>query len=266
MSKHAFVVAISEYKDSSNNLPGVKEDVPTILPILSSYGFNDVEVIQDKKATQENIIQGLNTLVKDRQPGDVCVFYFSGHGFLLPKKFSGNNDPDGRDEALVPYEGVLSALILDNWLGEFFETSIPDEVVFWGLYDCCYSGDLSKDILFPDELEKTLKIEDIVIDSPPQISQNLQSKNMKELIRKGSFKKVFHFGAAMEYEKALCKIINGKYRSAFTWAIAEVLKGTPELTVQEFEARVVKKVAEVTRGHTPKLTAPEDCVTEKIFS
>ncbi|MEA5540773.1 caspase family protein [Limnoraphis robusta Tam1] len=265
MSKHAFVVAVSEYQ-TENNLLGVKEDVPTILPVLTNYGFNDVEVIQDEKATQENIIRGLNTLVKGRKPGDICIFYFSGHGFLLPKNFLGNNDPDGRDEALVPYEGVLSSLILDNWLGEFFENSIPDEVVFWGLYDSCYSGDISKNVFFPDEFEKTLQIEDIVMDAPPQFPQKNQSKNTKELIVDGTLKKVFHFGAAMEYEKALCKNIEGKSRSVFTWAIAEVLAGTPELTAQEFEEKVTHKVAEITRAHTPKLTAPPNFATEKIFS
>jgi hypothetical protein len=70
----------------------------------------------------------------------------------------------------------------------------------------------------------------------------------------------------MEYEKALCKNINGKSRSVFTWAIAEVLAGTPELTAQEFEEKVTHKVAEITRAHTPKLTAPPNFATEKIFS
>lgn len=265
MSKYAFVVAISEYKDSSNNLPGVKEDIPTILPVLSSYGFNNIEVIQDKNATQKNIIQGLKTLVKDKQPGEVCLFYFSGHGFLLRPDHPGTNDPDGRDEALVPYEGVLSSLILDNWLGEFFEHSIPKGVTFWGLYDCCYSGDLSKDILLPDEQEKTLQSKDIVIDSFPQIPKISTTKKTQELIINGTLKNIFHFGAAMEYEKALCKKINGKSRSVFTWAIAEVLKGTPELTIQEFEARVINKVAEETKAHTPKLTTIKDKITEKIF-
>lgn len=266
MSKHAFVVAISEYQIEDNNLLGVKEDVSTIVPILSSYGFNDIEVIQDDWATRENIIQGLNALVKDRQPGDVCVFYFSGHGFLLPKSFLENNDLDGRDEALVPYEGTLSSLILDNWLGEFFESSIPDEVAFWGLYDCCYSGDLSKAILRPDEQEKTLKTEALVMDSPPQFLPSNSSNNTKELILNSTLKRAFHFGAAMEYEKALCKKINGKSRSVFTWAIAEILAGTPELTVKEFEEKVINKVAEITREHTPKLTAPLGLATQKIFS
>lgn len=266
MSKSAFVVAISEYKDSSNNLPGVKEDIPTILPVLSSYGFNNIEVIQDENATQKNIIQGLKTLVKDKQPGDVCLFYFSGHGHLLRPDYPGNNDPDGRDEALVPYECVSSYLILDNWLGEFFEYSIPEGVTFWGLYDCCYSGDISKDVLLPDEQEKTLQIEDIVIDSLPKLPKISQTKNTKELIIDGTLNNTFHFGAAMEYEKALCKKINGKLRSVFTWAIAEVLKGTPELTIQEFEYKVTQKVAEITRAHTPKLTATENWTTEKIFN
>ena len=265
MSKHAFVVAISEYQ-TENNLLGVKEDVPTILPILSSYGFNDVEVIQDQTATHDNIIQGLNTLVKGRQPGDVCVFYFSGHGFLLPQKFSENDDPDGRDEALVPYEGLLSSLILDNWLAEFFKNSIPDEVVFWGLYDSCYSGDLSKDMILPDEQEKTLKTEDIILDYPPQFPQQNLSVNTQKLIRDGTLKKAFHFGAARAYEKALCKKINGKSRSVFTWAIAEVLKGTPELTAQDFEYKVTQKVAEITRAHIPQLTVKANWATEKIFS
>ncbi|MGB3402155.1 MAG: caspase family protein [Microcoleaceae cyanobacterium] len=266
MSKYAFVVAISEYKYSSNNLPGVKEDLPTILPVLSSYGFDNIEVIQDENATQENIIQGLKSLVKDKQPGDVCVFYFSGHGHLLRPDYPGNNDPDGRDEALVPYECVLPSLILDNWLGEFFEHSIPEGVTFWGLYDCCYSGDISKDVLLPDEQEKTLKTEDIVIDSPPQIPKPSQAKNTKALIIDGKLNNTFHFGAAMEYEKAICKRINGKSRSVFTWAIAEVLKEAPELTIQEFEEQVIKKVAEVTRAHTPKLTVAADYTIKRIFS
>ncbi|NET14196.1 MAG: hypothetical protein F6K08_15845 [Okeania sp. SIO1H6] len=104
------------------------------------------------------------------------------------------------------------------------------------------------------------------MDTPPQFPANNSSKNIRELIVDNTLKKVFHFGAAMEYQKALCKKINGKPRSVFTWAIAEVLAEKPELTVQEFEEIVIKKVAEVTQSHTPKLTAPVDFVSHKIFS
>ncbi|MBC6481418.1 MAG: caspase family protein [Hormoscilla sp. GM7CHS1pb] len=276
MSKHAFVVAISEYSNSDNNLPGAKEDVPTIMPVLSSYGFNDIEVIQDKQATRENIIQGLNNLFKDRQPGDVCVFYFSGHGVMfIQKNDSENQDSNGQYEALVPYEGTESSLILDNWLGEFFSNSIPDGVVFWGLYDSCYSGDLYKDVILQKdedeqdqiyEQDKTLKKKDIVKDLMPQFPQEKSSKQTKKLIVDDILKNAFHFGAADEDERAICKPINGKSRSVFTWAIAEVLAGAPELTAQEFEGKVTNKVAEITKAHTPQLIASPWNKTQKIFS
>jgi hypothetical protein len=254
--KFGLVVAISEYADPKNNLDGVKNDVPAIMKVLADNGILNVEVIRDRNATLANIQKGLEQLVQRKSAGDVCAFYFSGHGIMLPREFSQTDDADGQDEAFVTYECSLSSLLLDNWMAQFLKASLPKDVSFWGLYDCCHSGDIYKNVslngLPPPEENKALAIDQIRIDAMPVSLGKSSDKDLKAVVLDSNLGKSFHFGAAQADKPAICKTINGVRRSVFTWALAETIGPNTTLTINNAERFVAAKVAEETSVHEPQ--------------
>jgi Caspase domain len=261
ITKRALIIGLATYANPKNNLNGVENDVSAMVKLLGKFGVEDVEVIRDSNATSDNIKRGLQNLVSNAQTGDVRVFYYSGHGALLPSGFSGSDDADGRDEALVPYEGSVSSLILDNWISTFLKEIVPKDIFFWSIYDSCHSGDMFKNIVvaglpppFPENAkEKLLKLPDLVFDLPPQRMQPRSLIKTKALILDGELTNSIHFGAAEPEKTALVLDITGKRRSAFTWALEQV--AIPGMTVREFELAVTAKQLTVTDHHHPQIAA-----------
>lgn len=104
--KLALIVAISKYKPGTewNDLASAN-DIPLIREALIKQGFKpeNIVVIEDKLATKDGILNGIQKYLIDKSiAGDICVFHFSGHGEQI---YDNNNDEDdGYDEALVPYD------------------------------------------------------------------------------------------------------------------------------------------------------------------
>ena len=91
MANKALLVGINDYKGISD-LRGCLNDVTNMRNILKTYlGFTnkDIRVLADSRATKENIVTRLNTMVAQAKPGDFLVFHFSGHGSQIPDR---NND------------------------------------------------------------------------------------------------------------------------------------------------------------------------------
>lgn len=101
--------------------------------LTQDYGFaeSDIVTLLDEKATKDAIRQAfLQHLVAIARPGDVVLFHFSGHGQRLPDDPdpSRQDEPDGLDESLVPYDALdqsiqegLAKNILDDELGAWLE-------------------------------------------------------------------------------------------------------------------------------------------------
>ena len=87
------------------NLEGAVSDVHLMRAVLEDIGFRDFVVLTDQDATAGAILQALRkNLVDDARPGDVRLFYYSGHGNHVRNRASGERDQE--DQTLVP---------ADNW-------------------------------------------------------------------------------------------------------------------------------------------------------
>lgn len=264
-NKKALVVAISNYAEPSiRDLEGVVQDVRSITNILSKYGFLDIEVLRNDNATSNNIRRALNRLLAGTDAGDVCLFYFSGHGVQIPKSFSGTTDADGsKDEGFLPYEGVTSSVILDNWLADLLKVRLHKEVTFWGLYDCCFSGEIFK---LADE-QKEVLIQDLVLDALPRRLTLLNSNLTRfSLVEDLTLDNAFHFGAAKSFQPAITSEIDEVKRSVFTWALEQALGTGADLTVGEVEKQVSEKMRSQEAPHESVFTYPPKGENQKIFS
>ena len=172
----------------------------------------------------------------------------------------------------MPYEGSLSSLILDNWLAAFLQTTVPSDVSFWGIYDCCHSGDIYKAAIVsglppadPNEKPKQLDVKDLVIDKlPARLMLRSTAITTKALILDGTITNSFHFGAAEPDKSALCKTIGGVSRSVFTYALEQVIQVGQ--TVGDFEKAVTAESATVTTAHIPQIACPAALKNRAVFS
>src|SRR3954451_3269200 len=101
--KLALLVGIGKYKNIGPRLYGPANDLEAMRSVLRSpaYGFRneDIHVLPEGRAKRADILEEIEEhLIAKARPGDVVLFYFSGHGAVC----SDPGDPTGLDNTLVP--------------------------------------------------------------------------------------------------------------------------------------------------------------------
>ncbi len=152
MGIKAFLVGINKYPGAP--LQGCVNDVNDVRAMLTKlYGVADsnMHVLLDSQATAVNIDRGLQWLAepddganggtdKAGQP-PVRLFHFSGHGTFVPDK--NGDEPDGSDEALVPYDYKTAGMIIDDTLRATYSKFTKNTHLLL-LMDCCHSGSIQR--------------------------------------------------------------------------------------------------------------------------
>lgn len=137
----ALCVGINEYPDPQHRLAGCVADAQMWARSLARHGFS-TNLLLDGQATREAIDRNLRALVGNARPGDVIVFQYSGHGTYVAD-LNGDEDNDGRDEALCPVDFTSGALYIDDDVAEVF-ARLSDGVNLTCFMDCCHSGTNSR--------------------------------------------------------------------------------------------------------------------------
>jgi len=78
--KYAYIVGISDYEGTANDLDFCDDDAQGMKSWLQGEGFT-CRMDLDMSATSSNIIAGLEWLVANAVPGDEIAFCYSGHGY-----------------------------------------------------------------------------------------------------------------------------------------------------------------------------------------
>lgn len=150
--KRALIIALGNYPANSgwNNLSSVN-DARLMQTVLKSQGFSDkyITILSDEQATKTNILKSLETLIYQSNSSDVVVFHFSGHGQQITDL--NGDEPDGYDEALIPYDAQKTPsgtykgknhLVDDELNGYLYKlrkkTGPAGDVIFF--LDACHSG------------------------------------------------------------------------------------------------------------------------------
>lgn len=135
--RFALCVGIDRYPQAP--LAGCVADAKLWARTLRARGFDDVTELHDGAATRDRLLQALRTLLRGRQPGDVVVFQFAGHGTQL-------DDTDGderRDEALCAVDYAQGGFVVDDDVRAVF-TEIPAGVNVTCFIDCCHSATVTR--------------------------------------------------------------------------------------------------------------------------
>lgn len=129
------------------DLDGAVNDARAMREVLvRRFGFppDNVLVIENEAATRERILDAFRThLIEPAQPGDRLVFFYAGHGSRI--RNSRSDEPDGRDETLVPADfgaGVVD--IRDKEVARLSTQALNRGAVFTAIFDSCHSGSMSR--------------------------------------------------------------------------------------------------------------------------
>ena len=143
-SIRAVLAGVDEYERSDiPSLRGCVNDVALVRDVLKTYfgvPNEHIHVLVDRRATKARIVSRLEGMIARAEPGDVLVFYFSGHGSQIRDR-DGDELADGLDEIICPYDmdWDRGTGLVDDDLEAIFAT-LPRGVVLEAFFDCCFWG------------------------------------------------------------------------------------------------------------------------------
>jgi hypothetical protein len=135
-----------------DNLDGAVNDANDFADLLESSGFDfprrNVVRLLEEKATAQNILDTFQRHLVDAAtcPGDIEVFYYSGHGSQIRNRYvKDETAPDRFDETLVPYDAADGvADIRSKELDRLYLKAAQKGVFLTVIADSCQSGGLSR--------------------------------------------------------------------------------------------------------------------------
>ncbi|KAJ7968226.1 Metacaspase-1 [Quillaja saponaria] len=163
INKRALLCGVT-YRKKKLRLKGTINDVKNMKELLvKRFHFPDdqdhIRVLTEEEKnpnsipTKKNIEESLKWLVKDCQPGDSLVFYFSGHGLRQPDFIE--DERDGFDETICPTDFIQEGMIPDNYINSTIVWPLKVGVKLHAIVDSCHSGTILDLIYVYDREKKT---------------------------------------------------------------------------------------------------------------
>lgn len=251
--RRALCIGIDEY--TKNPLSGCVADAKLWATTLVNLGFETPQLLLNQEATRSAILDAVNKLVTESQLGDVIVIQYAGHGTQLPDVSGDENGgaTPNKDEAIVPFDFLSGAYLLDDELGAIF-TRIPAGVNVTCFMDCCHSGSISRAERLPDENPRLL-----VVDDPDMVAAYRQYRKLIGGSRAGGKRDVESmaevvFSACQSEELAWESNGHGKF-TLRTTALLKKSAGTTshEAFMQAISEAFRPEASNVERRQTPLL-------------
>lgn len=144
--KIALLIGIN-YTGTSVQLNGCQNDVIKIKDVIkSNYNYleSNINMLIDRQGfiqpTASNIITALNTIYNQckKEVIEEVFIYYSGHGTNVIDR--NGDEPDGKDECIVPLDYTKYGLITDNLIYRFLSALSPVKKKIILIFDCCNSA------------------------------------------------------------------------------------------------------------------------------
>jgi|CXWL01.1.fsa_nt_gi hypothetical protein len=236
------------------NLEGTRNDIEGMRALLvGRFGFEprNIVVLQDSAATRNTILTQMRRhLLAPSQRGDVCVFYFAGHGSQVLNLKS--VEADKLDETIVPAD---RRDIRDKELARLFNDLVDRGALVTAFFDCCHSGSISRGLGGPARLRGLRPdMRDVAVaDADPRGAP--------------ADRGALVFSASQEAQKAAeISDGDGKPHGVFSFMLAKTLRAAPAgEPAGRIATRVRALVAASEAGQAPALAASEDRLAEPLF-
>jgi hypothetical protein len=244
-------VGIDQYPISP--LSGCVADARLWSRTLVELGFERPEMLLNEQGTRSAILDRLNAMISTSAPGDVLVFQFAGHGTQFDD-LDGDDEQDGKDEALCPYDMASGAFVIDDDLGRVFD-GVREGVNLTCFIDCCHSGTIARlgvgrTMLRGDERVRFIRA------TPAMQQLHFEFRNRigftRTLTRGPELMKEVLFAACEPHEVALESNGQGEFTQR---AVQALTAGANELTNEQFVERVKNAFGSTPRQH-PRMDCP----------
>jgi metacaspase-1 len=267
----AVLVGIDEYESPDvRSLQGCVNDVALVRSLLKEY-FEvpnaDIRVVVNRRATKAAILHRLRDMISRAEPGDVLVFYYSGHGSQVRDR-DGDELTDGLDEIICPYDMDWDrrTYILDDELDEIFGV-LPPEVLLEAFFDCCFWGADARG-LEPAPRPEFLRRDVRYLPPPFDIAARAEGDDRVEIHQlrasEAFAERNVMWGASQEGQPAAEDYMDGRPNGIFTyWGcrfIAEHIEQVASFnyTREQLLQDVRAYLHTLGYAQTPELSAPSD--------
>jgi hypothetical protein len=215
-----------------DDLDGAVNDVRLMKAVLQSIGFQDFVVLTDQEATADAILQALQkNLVDDAQPGDLRLFYYSGHGNHVKNRASAEQGQE--DQTLVPADNWRNVPdIRDKEISRILFNAARKGVIVTLIADSCHSGSLARGAWNSSGKARTNSgvragvpgagLHEPVANDPPDIDPATHQPIDPEMLG------VLTLAAAQPNQEAREVQTEDGAHGAFTWALAQALRYASE--------------------------------------
>lgn len=181
-ARHALIVGVAKYDNPRNNLRFPEKDAAIFQEyLITQHGFasSEIHTLLSAQATAEAVNKELATIIKRTKPGDVLVFYFSGHGTQVVDR--DGDEPNGFDEALCLHDSGSGGFITDDDLRFHLKHLKTDRCLV--VLDCCHSGTGTRNAQI-GATEGVKRIPTPFFAAPSQPVRGALPSAMKSIIRK----------------------------------------------------------------------------------
>ena len=138
--KRSLHIGINDYPGTGSDLSGCVNDANDWREALEQRGFQATSLLDDE-AKKSDMVEAISKIVADTGKDDIAVITYSGHGTWVPDE--DDDEADGRDEALCPYDIMDGNILTDDELYEIFgQRTWGARIIF--ISDSCHSGSVSR--------------------------------------------------------------------------------------------------------------------------
>ncbi len=128
----AVIIGISDYAGDEYDLEFCDDDALDFYnALINVYGWSSshINLLIDGQAKKTNILGAIDWMRTNEGSGDEVVFFYSGHGSGSLR--NADNDPERKDECIIPWEIESGYYIWDGDLSEEFSDFESARIFFY---------------------------------------------------------------------------------------------------------------------------------------
>ena len=263
MAKQALCIGINDYPGTDSDLAGCVNDANDWKETLEARNFS-VTLLLDSQATKAGMTDAIRDLITQAGTGDTVAITYSGHGTWVPD--TTDDEIDGRDEALCPYDIRTAGPLLDDDLHDLLQQRQTGVRILL-VSDSCHSGtvtrgdesDLDADMPRARFLPLSLWLSQDRWPSRPSRPPHLYSG----MARAGGD---LLLAGCMDTEYSWDTRFNGRPNGAFTYYARKTLASLPADASYDAWFRAIRDYLPSTRlPQTPQILGTQESRRFKIF-
>ncbi len=258
-------VGINDYPGVDADLGGCVDDAQDWAAYFATYLTEKPTMLLNDGATKVRIVEQLQAKVSQLRPGELFVFTYSGHGTWMPDM--DGDEPDGRDEALCPFDMSETNLVLDDEIREILVRRHPDSKVLM-ITDSCHSGTVFRMAGVAGVKKKIRYLPPANFVKDPLTLQRIaqRSVGLRASASNKALPGIIHFAGCSDAQYCYDTQFNGKPNGAFTRTMLDTLAEGKCLSYDDLIKVVRTKLPSFEYPQTPRLNVSRKLRQATMFT